>query len=354
MGSNTTSSSSTSTTMGSNTTSSSSGSTSMGSTSSTTLGSPSGTTLSTTLRGLNKPKCIQCGNVARSRCPFQACKGCCSRAENPCPIHVLKTAATSAEKTQATSTPSSEQKVSEGTPGTTSRVSSIRQLSSNFSQFNNLNASSRQRKPLTIKDAQALNEWRFKKLKEYRDGNIEAENEAFDRYMSNVNLLEEAFSCTSVPEEVPGAAEASEQNNEERSVSELKLRLRSNSSRTESFKKRITETVQSGLVKLQKKTKFIASSNDQAETERRIKRSKREEKASAWNEITDKVNKARTEDDLKSCLEMKSKLCSQVYSDEASESDKVLPGSVRKVEMSEEALQRIGNLLQSLDNVESL
>ncbi|KAJ6695917.1 ELECTRON CARRIER/IRON ION-BINDING PROTEIN [Salix koriyanagi] len=40
-----------------------------------------------TLRGLNKPKCIQCGNVARSRCPYQSCKSCCSRAQNPCHIH---------------------------------------------------------------------------------------------------------------------------------------------------------------------------------------------------------------------------------------------------------------------------
>ncbi|KAL5231025.1 hypothetical protein ABZP36_029801 [Zizania latifolia] len=40
------------------------------------------------LRGLNKPKCIQCGNVARSRCPFQCCKSCCYKAQNPCHIHV--------------------------------------------------------------------------------------------------------------------------------------------------------------------------------------------------------------------------------------------------------------------------
>ncbi|URD86802.1 hypothetical protein MUK42_28173 [Musa troglodytarum] len=39
------------------------------------------------LRGLNKPKCIKCGNVARSRCPFQSCKSCCAKAENPCHIH---------------------------------------------------------------------------------------------------------------------------------------------------------------------------------------------------------------------------------------------------------------------------
>ncbi|ESQ33509.1 hypothetical protein EUTSA_v10008194mg [Eutrema salsugineum] len=304
-----------------------------------------------TLRGLNKPKCIQCGNVARSRCPFQSCKGCCSRAENPCPIHVLKAAATSAEKTQAPSTPSSDQKASEGTPGSTTRVSSIRQLSSNFAQFNNLNAASRQRKPLTIKDAQALNEWRFTKLKEYRDRNIEVENEAFDRYMSNVNLLEEAFSLTSVPEESPGAA-ASERSNEERTVSELKLRLRSNSARTESIKKRIAETVKAGLVKVQKPV-LSGKSDDQDEIERRIKRSKWEEKTSALNEVIDKVNKARTEEDLKFCFEMKSKLCGQVSSNAASGKNMV-SGLVRKVEISEEALQKIGEHLKSFDKVETL
>ncbi|XP_010478696.1 PREDICTED: uncharacterized protein LOC104757639 [Camelina sativa] len=306
-----------------------------------------------TLRGLNKPKCIQCGNVARSRCPFQSCKGCCSRAENPCPIHVLKVAATPGEKMQAPSTPSSDQKSSEGTPGTTTRVSSIRQLSSNFAQFNNLNASPRQRKPLTIKDAQALNEWRFTKLKEYRDRNIEVENEAFDRYMSNVNLLEEAFSFTSAPdEEVTGSA-ASEQNSEEKNMSELKLRLRSNSARTENFKKRITETVNAGLFKL-KKPEFGGSSDDQDDMKRRRKRKKWEEKGSAFNEIIDKLNKARTEEDLKSCLEMKSKLRGQVTSAAASEKNKVFPSVVRKVEMSEEALQRISENLQSFDKVETL
>ncbi|KAL0696053.1 hypothetical protein Bca4012_063233 [Brassica carinata] len=301
-----------------------------------------------TLRGLNKPKCIQCGNVARSRCPFQSCKGCCSRAENPCPIHVLKGLVTSAEKTAA-STPSTEQKASEGTPGSTTRsLSSIRQLSSNFAQFNNLNAVSRQRKPLTIKDAQALNEWRFTKLKEYRDRNIEVENEAFDRYMSNVNLLEEAFTLASVPEE---ETTASERNNEERTVSELKLRLRSNSTRAEGFKKRITETVKAGLVKVRK---LGGKSDDQDDIKRRIKRRRLEEKTSALNEIIDKLNKARTEEDLKSCVEMQSKLCGNVSSSSTSDMNRIFPASVRKVEISEEALQKIGEQLQTFDQVETL
>ncbi|KAL1333402.1 hypothetical protein HN51_062232 [Arachis hypogaea] len=38
-------------------------------------------------RGQNKPKCKQCGNVARSRCPYESCKSCCFRNQNPCHIH---------------------------------------------------------------------------------------------------------------------------------------------------------------------------------------------------------------------------------------------------------------------------
>lgn len=178
------------------------------------------------------------------------------------------------------------------------------------------------------------------------------ENEAFDRYMSNVNLLEEAFSLTSVSGEDTGAA-ASEQNKEEKIVSELKLRIRSNSERTESFKKRIRETVKAGLVKL-KKPVFGGNSKDPVEIERRIKRGKWKEKASALSEIIDKLNKSRTEEDLKSCLEMKSKLYVQGSSSAAAEKNKNLPGFARKVEISEDALKKIGEDLQSFDRVETL
>ncbi|XP_010531700.1 PREDICTED: uncharacterized protein LOC104807943 [Tarenaya hassleriana] len=310
----------------------------------------------TTLRGLNKPKCIQCGNVARSRCPFQSCKGCCSRAENPCPIHVLKAAAGSAEKAQVQNTLSSEQKSSEGTSGATTRLSSIRQLSSNFAQFNKLN---RPRKPLTIKDAVALNEWRFSKLKEYRDRNIGEENEAFDRYMKNVNLLEEVFSLTSVPEENPGTT--TELNDDEKTISCLKLRLRSDPARAKRFRERIREVVNEGLAQLQKPGKDDRVGNQDEQPERRGKRAKREERASALSEIIDKVSKARTEEDLKSCTEMKSKLYHrhptpslEVSGDDPSEKNKSLPGFVRRIETGEETLKRIDEQFCSLEQIGGL
>ncbi|GAU28541.1 hypothetical protein TSUD_156970 [Trifolium subterraneum] len=51
------------------------------------LSSPSSSVQPKSQRGQNKPKCKQCGNVARSRCPYECCKSCCSRNQNPCPIH---------------------------------------------------------------------------------------------------------------------------------------------------------------------------------------------------------------------------------------------------------------------------
>ncbi|GAA0153162.1 hypothetical protein LIER_11472 [Lithospermum erythrorhizon] len=70
-------------------------------------------------------------------------------------------------------------------------IASLRQLSCYFAQFNNLQSPIKSRKPLIKKDAQVLNEWRFSKLKEFKDKEVGAENEAFDRYLQNVGLLEE-------------------------------------------------------------------------------------------------------------------------------------------------------------------
>ncbi|XP_039024578.1 uncharacterized protein LOC120157543 [Hibiscus syriacus] len=199
-----------------------------------------------TQRGLNKPKCIQCGNVARSRCPFRSCKSCCSKAQNPCHIHVLKSNSAFPEKTQTSSTPSPDQKSTQASSQVTSlRVPSYRQLSNAFAQFDNLQV--RTKKHVTRKDAIALNEWRFSKLKEFKDRNIEIENNAFDRYMQNISLLEEVFSTE-------GSEPSSTSQEGETSVvtSGMKLTLRSNPVRTNNVRKRIQQIVDQGIKKLQK------------------------------------------------------------------------------------------------------
>ncbi|OWM86364.1 uncharacterized protein LOC116193136 [Punica granatum] len=283
----------------------------------TTAGFAAAHTPPKTLRGLNKPKCIQCGNVARSRCPYQSCKSCCSRAQNPCHIHVLKANATFPDKTPASSPPLFNQHSTEpSSAGSSLRVASLRQLSSNFAQFNNVHMPVRSRKPLTKKDVAAINEWRFSKLKEFQDRNIELENESFDRYLQNVGLLKEVFSVESVAEHSVRDSSETDSNpapseNSERMILEMKLKLRSNETRKENFRKRIQHIVDRGLKKL-KKREVGDDFSDSADQNGLIKRPKLKtlhvEKTSTIVELNEKLSKARTEEDLKSCLELKAQL----------------------------------------------
>ncbi|GLT91173.1 hypothetical protein SLE2022_090740 [Rubroshorea leprosula] len=268
-----------------------------------------------TQRGLNKPKCIQCGNVARSRCPYRSCKSCCSKAQNPCHIHVLKGNAAFPEKTPTSGTPSSDQKSNEASSaGTGIRVPSLRQLSNAFAQFNNLQMPFRSKKHLSRKDALAINEWRFSKLKEFKDRNIEVENESFDRYMQNVSLLEEVFSTKPIMEgtDEDGSTLSkpnltSQEGETGVMISGLKSKLRTDPVRKENFRKRIQQIVDQGLKDLQQ---CINDTIEQNELDGRPKKAKTlwDDRAAALEDLIDKLNKARNEDDLKSCLEIKAHL----------------------------------------------
>ncbi|CAN0842747.1 hypothetical protein LINGRAHAP2_LOCUS3670 [Linum grandiflorum] len=197
-----------------------------------------------TVRHVNRPKCIQCGNLARSRCPYQSCKSCCSKAQNPCHIHVLKANPTTPDNkvpaeiiisfNQAASSlatwfvefpancPIADRFVSTFNPSfqhpcsintnilsllliyndslrifffpSSLRVASLgQQLSNSFPQLNNAQTP-RSRKPPMTKEAVAINQWRFSKLRERTERTLEQQNEAYERYMQNIRLLEEAFS----------------------------------------------------------------------------------------------------------------------------------------------------------------
>ncbi|XP_062146623.1 uncharacterized protein LOC133854432 [Alnus glutinosa] len=338
-----------------------------------------------TLRGLNKPKCQICGNVARSRCPFKSCKSCCSRDQNPCPIHVLKANATVPDKTPSSSTPMFDQQATEASPsGSTLRVASLRQLSNNFAQFNNVQIPLRSRKPLTRKDAAAINDWRFSKFKEYKDRNIEVENEAFDRYMQNIGLLEEVFSVKSILEDsienessVSNPNPTSMENNPEMMVSGLKLQLRSNSIRTDNFRRRIQQIVDQGLKKLQEPEldDGVNDLSDQDEPKEGPKKAKswKTQRALAISDLIDKLNKARNEEDLRSCLDMKFQLFNRDTSNQTeiedadpkdqipqihSEPSKELQYSSKKLisntEIDQETLNRIDDHFSSLEQIEDL
>eukprot|EP00249_Psilotum_nudum_P018094 c26635_g1_i3 orf=111-1319(+) len=136
------------------------------------------------MRGRKKHKCIICGNTARSRCPFHACKSCCVKARNPCVIHVIKTNHPPGQLQQSSS----------------SIAAGSTNLSSTQQSYDNIRLrTAKSSGHITRKEATFLNGWRFQKLKEFTEGNLAAEDEAFDRYMQNVSLLEEVFGLNADP-----------------------------------------------------------------------------------------------------------------------------------------------------------
>ncbi|GAA0182510.1 hypothetical protein LIER_30385 [Lithospermum erythrorhizon] len=291
----------------------------------TSTASPTTTLPSKNQRSQNKPKCIKCGNVARSRCPFQSCKNCCAKAQNPCHIHVLKGSSNIPEKLPSCGTSKVDQQSTESSQSggnTPHRIASLRQLSSSFAQFNNLQSPAKSRKPLTQKDAQVLNEWRFSKLKEFKDGEVGAENEAFDRYRQNVGLLEEVFSVNTVSNgetdykvNSRDSPEKSEDDSQAELISGFKLKFRSNPVRVENMKRRMQYVVDQGLRELRQ---FESDNGDDDPSDiddlgNRPKRPKSgiSERASTLSDLMDKLNNARNEEDIQACVEMKSQLYNQ-------------------------------------------
>ncbi|CAN1333903.1 hypothetical protein LINPERPRIM_LOCUS36204 [Linum perenne] len=146
------------------------------------------------VRHVNRPKCTQCGNLARSRCPYQSCKRCCSKARNSCHIHVRKANAIILEKPSNSITISFGQQSAGLSPAMSSfHAASLRQLSNSFAQLNNVQ-NPRPRKPPMTKEAVDINEWKFIKLKEHMNRTLEKQNQAYNRYLRNISLLDEAFS----------------------------------------------------------------------------------------------------------------------------------------------------------------
>lgn len=162
-----------------------------------------------------------------------------------------------------------------------------------------------------FQDAAAINEWRFAKFKEFQDRNVEIENEAFDRYLKNINLLEEVFSVKSLPKDRFSATNPDSSEGNGTMIQEMKLRLRSNRARRENLRKRIQNTVDEGLKKLRKQEAASADvvEDSNALLHGRVKlKGWNAERVSIFADLNDKLNKARNEEDLKACLELKVKL----------------------------------------------
>ncbi|KAG8382467.1 hypothetical protein BUALT_Bualt05G0080300 [Buddleja alternifolia] len=314
----------------------------------------SGSNASKSLRGLNKPKCIKCGNVARSRCPYQSCKNCCAKAQNPCHIHVLKGHSSFPDKPPSSSPLFDQQSTEVSHLGNSHR---LRQLSNNFAQFTNLQTPIRSRKPLTRKDAQVINEWRFLKLKEFKDGNIKAESEAFDRYMQNVSLLEDVFLVNSAPDDEDQDEQSSGENTE-KMIRPLKLKLISTSVRTDNLRKRVQYVVDNGLKKLGK-FKLINSTGGLSDTEGLEGRTSKKikcwqgERVIALSHLSDKLNKARNGEDLKACWETASQIFEWNTNIEQ-QSSSFPPKWVKPATIEQEALSRIDEQFSSLEEIQDL
>lgn len=153
-------------------------------------------------------------------------------------------------------------------------------------------------------------------MQEYKDMNIDIENEAFDRYMRNVSLLEEVFnveSTTDGPIE-DGGSPTSKLNTtsaeEERQVeiAEIKSILRSDPTRAENFRNRMQLAVDEALKKLQKSEAHDGGAESSEQDEFVGSPEKKKFRSEELAALIDKINKARNEEDLKVCIEMKDQL----------------------------------------------
>lgn len=152
------------------------------------------------------------------------------------------------------------------------------------------------------------------KLKEHMQGDIDAENEAYDRYTQNIGLLEETFYLT---EDADGEHETEATSSEERMeimVSEAKVRLRSDCAYADGFKERIAIVLDQKLKELQEKhsTYEEGNSSDQNIDGHRklLKLSIKQQMArnAKTNELLARLTKAQSGDDLKPCLDIMAQL----------------------------------------------
>lgn len=173
-----------------------------------------------------------------------------------------------------------------------------------------------------FQDDAAINAWRFSKLKEYIDQNIDTENEAFDRYMQNVSLLEEAFFVNSsleglIPDglHIPDSAALTCEDESQKFILGMKAKLKSNVAQADRCRQRIRDLLDRGLWKLQKCEFEESESTDMVDAngERELKRPKRKgkwgaERTAAINDLIDTLNKTRSAEELKDCLQLKAQL----------------------------------------------
>jgi len=222
---------------------------------------------------------------------------------------VLKQTNTLADKPSPATAPLTEQ-TSTNLPatGSVSRLACLQKLPHHF--LNSL----RTKKSLAKKDVAGINKWRFMKLKEHMQGDIDAENEAYERYTQNVGLLEETFCpMEDAANESEAEATSSEEERMDLLVSEAKVRLKSDNENADSFKERVATILDEKLKKLQERQSAYdyeddkpPSDQDQDDHTTPVKFSAKQkmERAAKFNELLGRMTRARSEDDLKPCRDL--------------------------------------------------
>ncbi|KAJ8464599.1 hypothetical protein OPV22_027151 [Ensete ventricosum] len=136
--------------------------------------------------------------------------------------------------------------------------------------------------------------------------------------MQNVNLLEETLSIMEGTE--PSHRTRFGPNSSEKLVSEIKMKLNADSERVAGFRGRIWDLIDQKLNKL-RDAKFIHVDSstcvddlDDHEEYQRLKKIMkwRHERSAAMNDLINKLSQAESDEDLRSCLDMKSQPSDQM------------------------------------------
>ena len=168
------------------------------------------------------------------------------------------------------------------------------------------------------------------KLKEHMQGDIDAENEAYERYTQNVGLLEETFCpMEDAANESEAEATSSEEERMDLLVSEAKVRLKSDNENADSFKERVATILDEKLKKLQESQSAYEddkpSDQDQDDHTTPVKFSAKQkmERAAKFNELLGKMTRARSEDDLKPCRDLIEQLFGKENGDSMDDSNRM-------------------------------
>lgn len=160
-------------------------------------------------------------------------------------------------------------------------------------------------------------------------GDIDAENEAYERYALNVGLLEETF-CPTEDDAVEPEAEAT--SSEERMdilVSEAKVRLKSDKEIADSFKERVATILDEKLKKLLESQSASEDHNpsDQNLDDHtklvKLTTKQKMERTARMNELLGKLTRVRSEDDLKSCRDIIAQLFGNENGSSMDESNRI-------------------------------